>query len=307
MIYHVYANRSNIGDWLSALGIQSLLRPHPVTELLCDEPFVPETLDTLAHASSQDLVVIGGGGLFMDYFTPFWEGLLHRAAHVPYCIWGVGFCDLKREPSRLPERLLEEVVRRSQLCVVRDRLTRHALGGELLPPVACPSLAMVEPPTGQGHGLLHVDNYSTAGADVYEAMDAAGREFAERTGRPCRGTNNRISGGDVGALTNTLLLYERSDLVLSSALHGCIIAVAMGRPVLAVSGDRKIESFMEAVGLRDWVCDITETASIPARLETLGRQPSVLAFREAAVAANAEVARHVQSRAGLASMTQAPA
>ena len=49
MIHHVYANRSNAGDWLSALGIQRLLAPLPVTEHLCDEPFVEETLQEPAR------------------------------------------------------------------------------------------------------------------------------------------------------------------------------------------------------------------------------------------------------------------
>ena len=40
MIHHVYANRSNIGDWLSPRGIQRLLSPLLVTEHLCDDPFV---------------------------------------------------------------------------------------------------------------------------------------------------------------------------------------------------------------------------------------------------------------------------
>ena len=40
MIHHVFANRSNIGDWLSARGIQALLGPQRVMEHLCDEPFV---------------------------------------------------------------------------------------------------------------------------------------------------------------------------------------------------------------------------------------------------------------------------
>ena len=71
MIYHVYANQKNIGDWLSARGIQSMLEPHPVRELLCDEPFVPKTIEILGQAGPDDLVVIGGGGLFMDYFAPF--------------------------------------------------------------------------------------------------------------------------------------------------------------------------------------------------------------------------------------------
>src|SRR5205823_8029379 len=73
-LYHVFANRSNAGDWLSARGIRSLLDAPAVTELLCDEPFVPETLERLSSAGPGDLIVIGGGGLFMDYFEPFWRG-----------------------------------------------------------------------------------------------------------------------------------------------------------------------------------------------------------------------------------------
>ena len=73
MIYHIFANRSNIGDWLSAKGIQTLLAPAEITECLCDEPFLDETFDRLSDATSRDFIVIGGGGLFMDYFVPFWD------------------------------------------------------------------------------------------------------------------------------------------------------------------------------------------------------------------------------------------
>ena len=73
MIYHVYANQSNAGDWLSARGIQALLAPREVREHLCDEPFVPQTIAALERATEEDFIVIGGGGLFMDYFEPFWK------------------------------------------------------------------------------------------------------------------------------------------------------------------------------------------------------------------------------------------
>jgi hypothetical protein len=53
MIYHVFANRSNAGDWLSARGIQSLLAPLEVTEYLCDEPFIEEAIAALAAATSR--------------------------------------------------------------------------------------------------------------------------------------------------------------------------------------------------------------------------------------------------------------
>ena len=34
MIYHVFANRMNIGDWMSARGIQQQLAPRPIRNLL---------------------------------------------------------------------------------------------------------------------------------------------------------------------------------------------------------------------------------------------------------------------------------
>lgn len=294
MIHHVYANRSNIGDWLSARAIQSLLAPHAVAEHLCDEPFVPGTLAALAELSPDDLIVIGGGGLFMDYFEPFWEGFRAIARRVPFCVWGVGYCDLKREPSRPSSRLLEDIVSRARLCVVRDGLSRGLLGACHLPdPVPCPSMALMSERPAAGRGLLHVDNYTTAGADVHDAMDAAGAAFASATRRPHVKTNNRIEPGDERALLQILKLYARSDLVLSSALHGCVIAVSMGRPVLAVSGDWKIEAFMQAAGLGDWVCDIGEATLVPERLLRLDGQPSTGAFAHRAREANRAVAARV--------------
>ncbi len=65
MIYHIFANRSNVGDWLSAIGIQKLLGI-PVAECLCDMPFIAETFALLNNARANDLIVIGGGGLLMD-------------------------------------------------------------------------------------------------------------------------------------------------------------------------------------------------------------------------------------------------
>ena len=144
MIYHIYANRSNIGDWLSAKGIQKLLSPLKITECLCDEPFVGETIKRLSQASSQDLIVIGGGGLLMDYFEPFWKKFEPIADRVPFCIWGVGACDLKDEKSLPDKSLIDRIVKKSKLCIVRDELTRTFLSTCDIPqPVQCPSVAVV--------------------------------------------------------------------------------------------------------------------------------------------------------------------
>jgi polysaccharide pyruvyl transferase WcaK-like protein len=296
MIHHVFANRSNIGDWLSARGIQSLLKPLEVEEHLCDDPFVAETLARLSKAGPGDLIVIGGGGLFMDYFEPFWRGFRTIADRVPFCIWGAGYCDLKLEESLPASSLIEAIIKQSSLCVVRDELTREHLQNLALPePVICPSVSVINEQLNAGPGVLHVDNYSTAGAAAYDAMCAAGEAFAARTNRKYRQTNNHIKGGDEQALRETLDLYAASDVILSSALHGCIIGVAMGRKVLAVSGDYKIEAFMHTAGLSDWVCDISELNAIGVRLDTLVNQPTRTDFLAAAGLANQSVANSVKS------------
>lgn len=271
MIHHLFANRSNAGDWLSAKGIQSLLK-RPVIEHLCDEPFVDATIAELSQAGPADFILIGGGGLFMDYFIPFWEKFKAISSKVPFGIWGAGYCDLKRENSRPPAALLREIIGRSRFCYVRDELTRKHLGIPALPaPVPCPSIEILQPTAEKGNGLLHVDNLTTAGEDVYETMDRLCREFAERTGRPYRKTNNRHEGTEA-SLKSVLRYYEKSEFVVSSALHGCVIALGVGRKVLAVSGDRKIEAFMDAMGLLEWVCDIEELDEFSSRLERLREQ-----------------------------------
>lgn len=293
VIHHVYANRSNIGDWLAARGIQSLLGEQPIVEHFCDEPFVTETLVALAQCSLDDFIIIGGGGLFMDYFSPFWAGFRDIADRLRFCLWGVGYCDLKHEPSRSPSQLLRDVIGMSRLCIVRDDLTRQYLSDCRLPePVQCPSVLTVHK-CDPGHALLHVDNYTTAGADAFEAMQEYGQTFARQTSRPFLRTNNRLDRPDERALQATLQLYATADLILSSALHGCIVGLAMGKRVLAVSGDRKIESCMQALGLSAWVLDIGQIHELPILLEQLNMQihPSELLAK--AGAANRSVAERV--------------
>jgi polysaccharide pyruvyl transferase WcaK-like protein len=274
MIHHVYANQSNIGDWLSAIGIQSLLAALPMREHFCDEPFIAETLENLSRLSEDDLLIIGGGGLFMDYFTPLWQGLERMPLRTPMIIWGVGYCDLKQEPSQPPIDLIRRIVARARHCFVRDEITRRLLDQpDLPPPSGCPSLCAINKAATLERAILHVDNYTTAGAEAFDAMDAASRAFAETTSRMHRNTNNRIEPGRRNELERILSLYQRSDVVLSSALHGCILALAMGRKVLAVSGDWKIEGFMDLVGLRDWVLSIDQLDELPARLAMIGNQP----------------------------------
>jgi polysaccharide pyruvyl transferase WcaK-like protein len=273
LIYHVYANQSNAGDWLAARGIQRALSGNSVHECFCDEPFIEATLHTLASATPDDLIVIGGGGLFMDYFVPFWQGFARLADRVSYGLWGVGVCDLKLEPTLPPRDLIQDIVVKARFCCVRDKATQQWLSACNLPePTGCPSLLELSLPLEHGRGILHVDNYTTAGVRVYEAMDAYAADWAQRTDRQLLRTNNRLHSQKAAELDRILNLYRKADIILSSALHGCILGAAMGRKVIAVSGDWKIDSFMQSVGLERWLCDVSEVDRVRDLLPAIEEQ-----------------------------------
>jgi polysaccharide pyruvyl transferase WcaK-like protein len=296
MIHHIYANQSNAGDWLSARGIQALLAPFECTEHFCDTPFVPETVRRLQDASERDLIILGGGGLFMDYFVPFWDAFAPVSTRVPFVVWGAGCCDMKREHTRVPEGWLERILGRSRICIVRDDLSRRLLPGCALPePVPCPTVVAVPHAERTARGVLHVDHFDNVGADIHEFMVAESRRFAEASGRPYRQSNNLLPAGHAGALQRILDLYRLSDVIVTSRLHGCIIGLATGRPVLAVSADHKVESFMQAAGLADWVIGLEDVETLPARLRRLETQPAATAFIDEARAKNRAVAAQVRA------------
>jgi polysaccharide pyruvyl transferase WcaK-like protein len=292
MIHHVFANRSNVGDWLSAKGIQRLLAPLPVKEYLCDEPFVPDTLDKLAKVAPDDFIIIGGGGLFSKYFNPFWSGFADIAHRVPYAIWGVGCCDIKMTDSLPPLELIERIVKYSRLCVVRDKLTRMFLKSCNLPPaVPCPTLNALEGIHTSSNGILHADHFDNIGSANFDIVTATTETYAKINNRIYRRTNNLISAGSQSGFNDVMTRYEKSDLIVSSRLHGCIIGLALGCKVLAISGDRKVESFMTAAGLADWVCDVNEIESLTTLLERLPFQPSAEQYVEQAREQNRLVAK----------------
>lgn len=173
-------------------------------------------------------------------------------------------------------------------------MTRDFLAGcSLGDPVPCPSLALLGKAPLPGHGVLHVASYEESKPEIYEKTRAAAERYAAKTGREFREINNRIRSDSRQDLEELIQIYMNSDVIVSARLHGCIIGLALGRRVVAVSCDRKIESFMKMAGLEDWVLDYSAVDELPERLVELERQKTVSGFLEQSVSENRKVAVRV--------------
>lgn len=306
-VFHVFANRANAGDWLSARAIRSLLKPRHCVELLCDREYVKGTLAVLRYATAGDLIVIGGGGLIKDTFAPLWKGLAELDPSIPVVLWGIGVCVHKQGGAPPPIAAVEEVVRRARVVSLRDDLSRsyfHKLNPA--PALPCPSLSAVINHcrrTGMLEGapsplkgrLLHVVHDRLVSGAVKEEMTSAAREMALRCGLCYHETDNMIPDGNERELTRLLDRYAEASIVVSSRLHGCVMGIGAGCRVLAVSGDLKIESFMSAAGLADWVLEGQDPGSISSNLKTVEEQPAAGPFLDSAMDGNLDLAERIRS------------
>jgi polysaccharide pyruvyl transferase WcaK-like protein len=78
-------------------------------------------------------------------------------------------------------------------------------------------------------------------------------------------------------------------------LHGCIIGLASGCRVIAMSGDRKVEAFMRAAGLSEWVCEMGDVDHLNQLMHRAEDQPSRHDFVERGRVENREIGRRVSS------------
>ena len=69
---------------------------------------------------------------------------------------------------------------------------------------------------------------------------------------------------------DTLLeFFRRLDFVISSRLHGVLLAIVATRPVLALSHERKVRTLMSDVGVASFCVDLT-TANMDQVTKRLG-------------------------------------
>ena len=304
----------NLGDEMILAGIESLLAPTPisVTTLFGG----PDLAQTIAFPTARrvspwrslptqaairelrrvDLLLIGGGGLFNDY----WPFLIPR-----YLAWvvaarfvgvrvawiGIGVGPIRRRPWRWLARL---AARLSDRILVRDPSSAALLGGQservrVIPDpavfVAVPARRLPEPVLGlivrgpvDGADEPQVTNLVELLAALATAGRGAGletrllmmapeadRAFAERVADRLARDGERPSidalGPTPGELWRQLGGLEAAG---SIRLHGLLLAALAGVPCVPVAYDAKVTHAATALGLGDLVIDPGDDAGATA-------------------------------------------
>jgi polysaccharide pyruvyl transferase WcaK-like protein len=248
-VVYIYANKRNVGDYISHKGVEQIVgEDGPST--FCSSVYLKRmesTLDKYKKRNPNCLLVIGGGGLFQSTFNDFWEIVLSKK--MKYCVVGVGINKMSGR-KEMPTELLQQVIASSSYTIVRDKQSSDRLASSAKPDSfsmsLCPSVNYFNnefwnPNPLDNSVLLHVVHPSDlrlAGADrisiannLKKIAKALALQYVEHT---------NMSSNHKKCLKN----IHNAKIVVSSRLHGCIMAYGMGVPFLPLYCDHKMKSFV---------------------------------------------------------------
>ncbi|MAZ04796.1 MAG: hypothetical protein CME81_00040 [Halomonas sp.] len=245
---YIYANRRNIGDYISHLGVREITGIQG-GELYCSKGGHKDLLAYLERCREKGVVaLIGGGGLFQPAFELFWNSLL--ASKVEFALIGVGVNQMAGRPL-LPRELLSKVVQRAESIHVRDNFTLEylqTLNEAEITLGVCPSVNFINRSTHGQKGdstntLLHVVHPSDlrmSGVSV-ERLRENLRQFCKEEGFCYRESDNMGTN-----VTKAIKDIRSAALVVSSRLHGCIMSYASNTPFVPLYCDKKTEYFVDS-------------------------------------------------------------
>jgi polysaccharide pyruvyl transferase WcaK-like protein len=255
-ILQFYSANRNIGNYTPVLGIHQMLGQEldlwNIHKTPVDWDFV--------HKNYTE-VIVGGAGLLHSVFEKFWVDL-DKNCKLPITIWGIGVCLPDNDSVKgVPKAVVQSVFAKAKLANVRDELTRDFY--QLDPKLsitACPTLVYI------------ANNFKVADKQRYEkkvlhsshvdleptSTTPQIKEIIKSAGYKYLFTENIETKKE--GLKKILKMYQDCDYVVTTRLHGAIIAYAFKRPYIAISFDPKITAFNQLYGGGICISDVNQLA-----------------------------------------------
>ena len=261
-VVYIYANKRNVGDYISHKGIKLLLG-HSGVDLYCSKAWRTEFEKYIHKAhKSKKVAVVGGGGLLQPAFEDFWEKLL--ASEIKFYCVGIGINFMNGRPL-LKEELIRDIVSRSEMCLVRDNFTFDTLSNLLdessldkLRLTACPSINFINHLRKNNRielkaaqktlvHVFHPSDLRLSGANI-ELIRQNVMDYAKSRALEYIETDN-MSNDHIKSIS----LINNAELVVSSRLHGCIIAFSCQKRFIPLVCDNKTREFVESHTESEWI------------------------------------------------------
>lgn len=242
-VINFYSAVHNIGNYLPVLGIRKMLGRGSDTWNMHDR-----SIDFDFVNRHYRCVIIGGAGLLDKGFEPFWTAF-SRECKLPAVIWGVGICS----PDRIPEKGVDRNVfltaaAKCALINFRDDLTADYYGTRQATISPCPTIVYVEDFVRKSRG-------EPAGGVLYASHDElvpeSKRDLIRRQLEDCVGpvrVTDNIQRRLLSLDDIVRGFYRKSRLVVTTRLHGAIIAYGLRIPYVALARDEKIRAFHRCYG-----------------------------------------------------------
>lgn len=240
-VVQFYSGVPNIGNYLPVLGIQEMLGTETDLWDVHDEE-----IDWTFVNQNYSWVIIGGAGLLTSAFEPFWEQFAMNC-RLPFVIWGVGACfpDAEDDPGVSPSTA-RPVLEKAELVNLRDDITAEYYGFESAHVSPCPTVVYLENwklRKQRGRPAVLYSSHTELVDDeeqeaLYEVLKASPHSFAYTDN-----IERRLEG-----LEEIVDCYAQSSLVVTTRLHGAIIAYALQKPYIAVPRDDKVRAFQHLYG-----------------------------------------------------------
>ena len=234
-----YSANRNIGNYLPVLAIHQMLDQELDTWNIHKSP-----VDWDFVHKNYDQVIVGGAGLLHSVFEKFWVDL-DKNCKLPIIIWGIGVCLPDNDSVKgVAKDVVKSVFNRAKFANVRDELTRefYQLDNDISI-TACPTLAYidnnfkVEEKKQAGNKVLHSSHVDLEPISSTPEIQRSIKEL----GFTYNFTENIESKKN--SLKSILNMYQDCDYVVTTRLHGAIIAYAFKRAYIAISFDPKVSAF----------------------------------------------------------------
>ena len=129
-VAYIYANKRNVGDYISYCGIRQLVGLDG-PELFSSPEWSQSLqihLNNIKERNPECILVIGGGGLLQPVFIPFWNIILN--SELRFIALGIGLNHMKGREV-LDQAIIDNIISKSEFFSVRDDSTLNNISNEL--------------------------------------------------------------------------------------------------------------------------------------------------------------------------------